>query len=176
MPHTKDVLIVHAAGNSGDNLDDANNPNFPNDHMQNNSPEIADNVITVGALSSKYGSEMVASFSNYGLVNVDVFAPGDDIYSSMPNNKYDFQGGTSMAAPAVAGLAALICSYYPKLSAPQVKHIIMKSGLAPRAKAVVGGDASNTATLDKISKSGNIANAYNALIMAESVAAGKIKL
>ncbi len=173
---SKDVLIVHAAGNSGDNLDDANNPNFPNDHMQNNSPEIVDNVITVGALSSKYGSEMVASSSNYGLVNVDVFAPGDDIYSSMPNNKYDFQGGTSMAAPAVAGLAALICSYYPKLSAPQVKHIIMKSGLAPRAKAVVGGDASNTATLDKISKSGNIANAYNALIMAESVAAGKIKL
>jgi subtilisin family serine protease len=94
----------------------------------------------------------------------------------MPNNKYDFQGGTSMAAPAIAGLAALIRSYYPKLTASQVKHIIMKSGLAPRAKTVVGGDASNTATLDKISKSGNIANAYNALIMAESVAAGKIKL
>ncbi len=172
---SKDVLFVHAAGNEGADLDDSSNPNFPNDQV-NNGPEITDNVITVGALSSKYGSEMVASFSNYGLVNVDVFAPGDAIYSSMPNNKYDFQGGTSMAAPAIAGLAALIRSYYPKLTASQVKHIIMKSGLAPRAKTVVGGDASNTATLDKISKSGNIANAYNALIMAESVATGKIKL
>jgi len=173
---SKDVLIVHAAGNSGDNLDDVNNPNFPNDHMQKNTPEIADNVITVGALTSKYGSDMLASFSNYGLKNVDVFAPGDAIYSSIPNNKYDFQGGTSMAAPAVAGLAALIRSQHPKLKASQVKQIIMKSGLAPRAKVVPGGDASKTGSLDKISRSGKIANAYNALIMAESVASGKIKL
>ncbi len=173
---SKDVLIVHAAGNSGDNLDDVNNPNFPNDHMQKNTPEIADNVITVGALTSKYGSDMLASFSNYGLKNVDVFAPGDAIYSSIPNNKYDFQGGTSMAAPAVAGLAALIRSQHPKLKASQVKQIIMKSGLAPRAKVVPGGDASKTGSLGKISRSGKIANAYNALIMAESVASGKIKL
>src|SRR5690606_12816565 len=88
-----DVLFVHAAGNSGDDLDDPNNPNFPNDQI-NNGPEMADNVITVGALTSKYGSEMVASFSNYGLINVDVFAPGNRIYSTMPGNKYDFQGGT----------------------------------------------------------------------------------
>ena len=81
-----------------------------------------------------------------------------------------------MAAPAVAGVAALIRSYYPKLTASQVKHIIMESGLAPRAKVILGGDTSKTSTLDEISTSGKIVNAYNALIMADNVSTGKIKL
>lgn len=171
----KDVLFVHAAGNEGADLDNPANPNFPNDQVDNG-PEIADNVLTVGALSSKYGSQMVASFSNYGDINVDVFAPGDEIYSSMPGNEYEFQGGTSMAAPAVAGVAALIRSYYPKLTASQVKHIIMESGLAPTTKVILSGDADKTATLDEVSTSGKIVNAYNALIMADNVSTGKIKL
>ena len=171
----KDVLFIHAAGNDGVDLDDPVNANFPNDQT-NNGAEIADNVITVGALGSKYGGEMLASFSNYGKVNVDVFAPGDQIYSSTPGNNYEFQGGTSMAAPAVAGVAALVRSYYPKLTASQVKHILMESGLAPQAKVVLGGDASKTASFKEISKSGNIVNAYNALIMASKVAAGEITL
>ena len=170
----KDVLFVHAAGNDGVDLDDPAKGNFPNDVK--NGADISDNVITIGALSSDYGSEMLASFSNYGKINVDVFAPGDAIYSAMPGNNYEFQGGTSMAAPAVAGVAALIRSQYPKLTAPQVKHILMESGLAPKAKVVLGGDASKTATFDKISVSGNIVNAYNALIMASKVAAGEITL
>ncbi|HLT50459.1 MAG TPA: S8 family peptidase [Arenibacter sp.] len=170
-----DVLFVHAAGNSSEDLDDPNNPNFPNDQI-NNGPEMADNVITVGALGSKYGSEMVASFSNYGAINVDVFAPGNRIYSTMPGNKYEFQGGTSMAAPAVAGIAALIRSYYPDLTAPQVKKIIMDSGLTTKTKVMVGGDASETIDFKDISKSGKMANAYNALIMADAVSHGKIKL
>ncbi len=119
---------------------------------------------------------MVAVFSNYGDINVDVFAPGDGIYSSMPGNEYDYQGGTSMAAPAVAGVAALIRSHYPKLTASQVKQIIMESGLAPRTKVILGGDTEKTATLDKISTSGKIVNAYNALIMADNVSSGEIKL
>jgi len=172
---SKDVLFIHAAGNDGANLDDPSKPNFPNDAV-NNGPEIADNVITVGALAPKYGSEMLASFSNYGDINVDVFAPGDDIYSTLPNNKYDFQGGTSMAAPGVAGVAALIRSQYPKLSASQVKKIIMKSGLPIKAKVILGGEAGKTATLEEVSTSGKIVNAYNALIMAASVSTGKIKI
>lgn len=171
----KDVLFVHAAGNDGANLDDPNEPNFPNDAV-NNGPEIADNVITVGALASKYGSEMLADFSNYGDINVDVFAPGDDIYSTLPNNKYDFMGGTSMAAPGVAGVAALIRSQYPNLSASQVKKIIMNSGLPIKAKVILGGEAGKIASLDEISTSGKIVNAYNALLMAEGVSTGKIKL
>ncbi|MEZ4968419.1 MAG: S8 family peptidase [Flavobacteriaceae bacterium] len=170
-----DVLFIHAAGNSGEDLDDPNNPNFPNDQI-NNGPEMADNVITVGALTSKYGSEMVASFSNYGLINVDIFAPGDDIYSTMPNNEYDFQGGTSMAAPAVAGVAALVRSFYPKLSASQVKAILLNSGLTTKSKVVVSGDSSKATDFQKISKSGKMVNAYNALIMADAVSRGKIKL
>ncbi len=171
----KDVLFIHAAGNDGANFDAPNKPNFPNDAV-NNGPEIADNVITVGALGPKYGSEMLATFSNYGKINVDVFAPGDDIYSSMPNNNYDFQGGTSMAAPGVAGVAALILSQYPSLSASQVKKIIMQSGLPIKAKVVLGGEAGKVATLEEISTSGRIVNAYNALIMAEGVSTGKIQL
>ena len=169
---SKDVLIVHAAGNDGVDLDDPKNPNFPNDQI-NNGPEFADNVITVGALDPKYGSEMVASYSNYGKVNVDVFAPGTDIYSTVPHNEYEFMPGTSMASPAVAGVAALIRSQYPSLSASQVKKIILESGLGTKAAVILGGDASTSSTLDKISKSGKIVNAYNALLMARTMARGK---
>lgn len=172
---SKNVLIVHAAGNDGADLDNPDNPNFPNDQV-NNGPEIADNVITVGALASKYGSEMVAGFSNYGVINVDVFAPGAAIYSTVPGNEYEFLGGTSMAAPAVAGIAALILSQYPKLTAAQVKTIIMESGVPSNSAVMVSGDASKNSTLAKISKSGKMANAYNALIMASKVSNGKIKL
>ncbi len=169
---SKDVLIVHAAGNDGANLDDPSNPNYPNDQISNG-PEFADNVITVGALDSKYGSEMVASYSNYGAINVDVFAPGTDIYSTIPNNKYEFMPGTSMASPAVAGVAALIRSQYPKLSAGQVKKVILESGLSPKTAVILGGDASINNTLDKISTTGKIVNAYNALLMARTMATGK---
>ena len=172
---SKDVLIVHAAGNDGQNIDDAENPNFPNDHKFTGS-EISDNVITVGALAPSYGSKMVASFSNYGNTNVDIFAPGDNVYSTMPNNNYDFQGGTSMAAPAVAGVAALIRSYYPSLSASQVKNVIMQSGLSSKASVIVAGDATNSKSFSEISKSGKMVNAYNALLLAESISKGKLTL
>ncbi len=172
---SKDVLIVHAAGNDGVNLDDPNEPNFPNDAI-NNGPEIADNYINVGALTPKYGPEMLAPFSNYGKINVDVFAPGSDIYATLPNNEYGFNSGTSMASPSVAGVAALIRSQYPKLSASQVKKIILKSGLPIKAKVILGGEAGKTAKLEEISTSGTIVNAYNALHMAAKVNSGKLKL
>jgi len=172
---SKEVLFIHAAGNDGANLDDPSNPSFPNDQVSNG-PEFSDNVITVGALTSKYGSSMLANFSNYGDINVDVFAPGGEIYSTVPGNKYEFNSGTSMAAPAVAGVAALVWSQYPKLKASQVKKIILQSGLEPKATVVLGGDASKTANLADISISGKMVNAYNALVMAKAVSSGKLKL
>ena len=172
---SKDVLIVHAAGNDGENLELPENRNYPNDDMDTET-EFVDNLITVGALSSNYGSEMVASFSNYGSQRVDVFAPGAEIYSTMPNSAYEFQGGTSMAAPAVAGVAALIRSYYPDLSASQVKNIIMESGLRTKTSVIVAGDETKATTFDKISKSGKMVNAYNALILANNVSNGKMTL
>lgn len=172
---SKDVLIVHAAGNDGNDLDNNNNPNYPNDHKFSSS-EIADNVITVGALAPNYGSKMAATFSNYGNANVDVFAPGDEIYSTMPNNDYEFQGGTSMAAPAVAGVAALIRSHYPSLSASQVKKILMQSGLTAKATVILGGDTENAKPFSEVSKSGKMVNAYNALILASNISKGKTTL
>lgn len=172
---SRDVLVVHAAGNDGKDLDDPENPNYPNDHRFG-STEFVDNVITVGALTSSYGSEMVATFSNYGKQNVDVFAPGDKIYSTMPNNEYEFQGGTSMAAPAVSGVAALIWSYYPNLSAPQIKDIIMQSGLRTKTTVIVAGEQDNATSFDNISKSGKMVNAYNALILADNISKGKMTL
>ncbi len=168
----KDVLIVHAAGNDGVDLDDPKNPNFPNDQI-NNGPEFADNVITVGALDPKFGSEMVASYSNYGKVNVDIFAPGTDIYSTIPHNEYEFMPGTSMASPAVAGVAALVWSQYPSLSASQIKKIILESGLSTKTAILLGGDTNNVSTFHQICTSGKIVNAYNALIMAQQIARGK---
>ena len=169
------VLFVHAAGNDGADLDNPVNANFPNDQVSNG-PEIADNVITVGALNPKYGSELVASYSNYGKINVDIFAPGTDIYSTYPNNDYEYSPGTSMAAPGVAGVAALVMSQYPSLTAAQVKKIILQSGLPIKTKVVLGKNTGKSASLDEISTSGKIANAYNALVMASKVAAGQIKL
>ncbi|MCA0131249.1 S8 family peptidase [Winogradskyella alexanderae] len=160
-----DVVFVHAAGNDSNNVDVK--PNFPDDNVD--FVEVSDNYIRVGSLTEKYGSKMVSSFSNYGKKNVDVFAPGSSIYSTMPENEYDFNSGTSMAAPGVAGIAALIRSQYPKLSASQVKQVIVDSGLPLTTKVVVGGDASNVKPFSELSKSGKIANAYNALILASKI-------
>lgn len=158
-----DVVFVHAAGNDSKNIDEE--PNFPDDNV-NNGKEVSDSYITVGALYPKYGSEIVAGFSNYGKNNVDIFAPGARVYSTTPENEYKTFGGTSMASPAVAGIAALIRSYFPKLSAAQVKQAILNSGLPIHTNVVVGGDANDVRPFSELSKTGKIANAYNALIMA----------
>lgn len=160
-----DVVFVHAAGNSSENIDIA--PNFPDDNV--NFVEVSDTYIRVGSLAPKYGSKIVSGFSNYGKKNVDVFAPGSEIYSTTPENEYEPNSGTSMASPAVAGVAALIRSYYPKLTAAQVKQVILESGLPLTTKVVVGGDGSNVKSFSDLSKSGKIANAYNALIMASKL-------
>lgn len=169
----KDVLIVHAAGNDGYNIDENKNINYPND-SQDNVKEFADNVITIGAINKQYGENVVAPFSNFGKINVDVFAPGEEIYATVPNNKYKYLQGTSMAAPNAAGVAALIRSYYPKLKASQVKHILMDSGVALPSKVVLGENPNpdeKPAAVSSVesSKTAKMVNAYNALLMAEKM-------
>lgn len=161
----KDVLVIFAAGNDSKDLDVVNK--YPSDSYDG-APEISNNVIIVGALNVEYGSNMVAPFSNYGKKNVDVFAPGMKIYATTPNQTYEYLQGTSMASPNVAGVAALIRSYYPKLTAAQVKQIIMDSGLALKNDVKVGEDQ-HKANFSEVSKTGKIVNAYNALIMAEQM-------
>lgn len=163
-----DVLIVNAAGNDGFNLDDPNLTVFPNDQRIEN-PSLSNSFLTVGALNYVYGEEMIASFSNYGKQQVDVFAPGVQIWSTTPNNEYEFQMGTSMAAPAVAGVAAMLRSYYPQLTAAQVKQIIMDSGIPSSTLVILGGEADNKKPFSEISKSGKMVNMYNAFIMAEEM-------
>lgn len=164
----KDVLIVNAAGNESIDLDKT--AVYPNDQFPDAPTEIADNVLTVGALNYEYGSGLVAGFSNFGKTNVDVFAPGVKIYSTVPNNKYDFMQGTSMAAPAVTGVAAIIRSLYPKLSAEEVKQIIMESGIPTEASVTIGEGGQLTKEFSDLSVSGKMVNLYNALILAEKVA------
>ena len=162
-----DVLIVNAAGNEGLDLDTKRV--YPNDQDPSNTTEVADNFLTVGALNYEYGSGLVANFSNYGKSNVDVFAPGTKIWSTTPNDEYEYLQGTSMASPAVAGIAAIIRGYYPQLSAKQVKQVIMDSGLTTNATVIVGGDKSNTKKFEGLSTSGKMANLYNALILADQI-------
>lgn len=161
---TKDVLIVAAAGNDSENTDVVNN--YPNDQI-GIGPEVSNNFVRVGSTTYDYGSGLVSGFSNYGKSSVDVFAPGSKIYSSYPKNEYEFAQGTSMASPLVAGVAALIFSQYPKLSAAQVKQILMKSGLAISKK--ISLEDGSVVPFSELSKSGRLINAYNALIMASQV-------
>ena len=125
---SKGVLLVHAAGNSHQNLDTTNN--FPNPVFEGGGR--ANNWITVGASGDPSAGGFTASFSNYGKKEVDVFAPGVKIYSTVPGgNTYQNLQGTSMASPVVAGLAAFILQYFPKLTPQQVKMVIEKSARTP---------------------------------------------
>lgn len=179
----KDVLIVNAAGNEALNND--KEFTYPNDapDLLN---EISDNFITVGASGSNYDESLPANFSNYGKKNVDVFAPGEDIYSSITEDKYEGESGTSMASPCVAGVAAMLRSYYPQLSASQVKNIIIKSGKKIDLKVArptgmsfmtgLDGDSEEEPGLISFSDlcaSGRIVNAYNAVIMADKMVNNK---
>jgi subtilisin family serine protease len=172
----KDVLIVNAAGNDSKDID--TNVTYPNDSpdMVN---EISDNFITIGAISSNYDENLPAGFTNYGKMNVDIFAPGVAIYSTTPENEYAYKQGTSMAAPAVAGVAALIRSYYPELSASQVKRIIMNSGTKLDLEVIKPGSQSREnpdgvkVPFSDLSVTGRIVNAANALKMADAIVNGK---
>ncbi len=172
----KDVLIVNAAGNDAKNIDVKKT--YPND-SKDLKTEFVDNVITIGAMSSDYNENLPADFTNYGKINVDIFAPGVQIYSTVPENEYEYFNGTSMAAPATAGVAALIRSYYPKLSAKQVKRIIMNSGTKIDLEVIKPGSFSQDnpkgekVPFSELSVTGRIVNAYNALKMADRMVNGK---
>lgn len=170
----KDVLIVCAAGNEGMDLnaDGKTVERYPNDSKVGG-PEISDNFLTIGAISYNYGPELLANFSNYGKSEVDIFSPGVRIYATTPNNSYEYLQGTSMASPNAAGVAALIRSYYPTLTASQVKHIIMDSGIPVDIQVNLGGDPDDQRSFSELSRSGKIVNAYNAIILADKISREK---
>ena len=160
------VLLVHAAGNDGKNVDTTDN--FPSPIYKATNQK-ATNWITVGASGNPSNGGIAANFSNYGKKEVDIFAPGVQIYSTMPGgDKYGEASGTSMACPVVAGTAALIMSYYPALSAQQIKYVIEKS--ANQINEVVKQPGSDlTVPFNELSKSGGLLNAYSAIQLASTL-------
>jgi subtilisin family serine protease len=160
-----DVLIVHAAGNESINTDLS--PRYPS-AISVDGKYTAPNFISVGASNGNGGT---AAFSNYGKKTVDVFAPGTQIYSTVPKaNKYRSLDGTSMASPVVAGIAALIREYFPALSAVQVKYIIEHSVVKPEEKvAVPGSRSAEKVELSELCTTGGIVNAYEAIKLASTL-------
>jgi subtilisin family serine protease len=164
---SKGVLLVHAAGNDAKNIDTEDN--FPSRNFENDTLKVFTNWINVGA-SGATETDLAASFSNYGKREVNVFAPGVKIYSSIPGgNTYGDKDGTSMASPVVTGLAALILSYYPDLSAAQVKSIIESSAMKPSTISFTKpGTEDEKTSLDRLSITGGIVNALDALKLAST--------
>ena len=165
------VLLVHAAGNDASNNDLGGN--FPNDNYRKHGflglgAKTCPTWMEIGALSYKKGADAVASFSNYGKKNVDIFAPGVAIYSTTPDGGYGDASGTSMASPSAAGAAALLLSYYPDLSAKQLKEIIEASG--PKQNYSVKQPGSEELVpFSSLCKTGATVNVYKALKMAEGI-------
>jgi len=158
------VLMVIASGNDGASLDTASN--FPTPEYTGGGR--AANWIEVGASSWRGGDTLAVAFSNYSHTRVDVFAPGEDILSTVQGGGYERLSGTSMAAPVVTGLAALIMSYYPNLTAAQVRQIILDSATRyNRSSLVPGGKSGEAVPFASLSVTGGIVNAYNALKMAQ---------
>ncbi len=163
-----DVLLVHAAGNDANNNDTGGN--FPSKNFEK--PGVfkakqAKNWLEIGALSWKAGEDLPATFSNYGKKMVDVFSPGVAIYSTTPDNTYSSYQGTSMAAPACAGVVALIRSYYPELSANQVKEIIRGSSIQSdqmvKLPSKTRGKPPVMVKFSDISNTGGFVNSTNAI-------------
>lgn len=161
---SKGVLLIHAAGNSSNNNDKSNN--FPNP-VYEDTRELCTTWIEVGA-SGPSLDRLVASFTNYGRKSVDIFAPGVDINSTVPGDEYQKFSGTSMASPVVAGVAALVWSYFPDLTAKDLREILVNS-YTDMSKVKVtrpGGKKPKKVPFKKLSRTGGIVNAYNALKMA----------
>lgn len=167
---SKGVLLVHAAGNDRANNDSTDN--FPNPIFREDNKK-ASNWLTVGASGDPKNGGIVASFSNYGKSEVDVFAPGVQIYSSVPGgNTYGNASGTSMASPVTAGVAAFLLSYYPNLTPQQLKSVLEKSAVAPDAK-VPDPAGEQQVSLSELSKTGGIINAYEAAKLAATMSTTK---
>lgn len=164
---TKNVLIVHAAGNAATNVDDMEY--FPSDRYLDKSE--AKNFINVGSTGMKKGKMMVSRFSNYGQMHVDIFAPGEQIVSLDTSNTYSVHEGTSLSAPMVSGIAALVLSYFPELTPAELIKILSLSSSSFADKKVLIPDLTRTkedkVVFGNLSVSGGIVNAYNAIQYAD---------
>ncbi|HEU0301198.1 MAG TPA: S8 family serine peptidase, partial [Longimicrobium sp.] len=159
---SKGVLLVHAAGNDGADLNQEGN--FPNQNFASGGR--AANWIEVGA-SSWHAEDLAAPFSNYGRGMVDVFAPGVSILSTTPDGKYGRNDGTSMAAPVVTGVAATLLAYFPDLTTAQLRQIILESATRNDAQTARPGTEGERVPFSELSDTGGVVNLYNAVQLAQ---------
>lgn len=158
-----DVLFVHAAGNEGENNDKVT-------HFPTAIETQRTNWIDVGASGPNNDDmKLAAEFSNYGKKTVDIFAPGVDIYSVSPNNKYGASSGTSDACPVVSGVAALVKSYYPQATAEQIRTILIESAVKHKKTKVKKPGSKKKIKFGKLSTDAGIVNAYEALKIADEM-------
>ena len=158
----KGVILMHGSGNDGENLDTT--AQFPTRVYKNK--KVARTWMEIGASTWEKDSSLVASFSNYGKKTVDLFAPGVEIYSTVPNNAYEGLQGTSMACPIVSGVAALVWSYFPDLTAEQVKDIINQSTRKYEGLKVIQPGTGENVPFSQLSITGGMVNAYEAVRLA----------
>ncbi|HZB11822.1 MAG TPA: S8 family peptidase [Chryseolinea sp.] len=161
----KGVLLMHSAGNESENLD--NTTVFPNRYYQNK--KAAPNWMEIGASSWGRDSTLVASFSNYGKKSVDLFAPGVEIYSTTPNNEYEYLQGTSFSCPVASGVAALVWSYFPDLTSEQVKNILTQSSRKFDGLKVTEPGSGDEVPFSDLSITGGMINAYEAIKLAQAI-------
>ncbi len=159
---SKGVLLIHAAGNDGENLDQASN--FPNKNYTKGGA--SKSWLEIGASAWGDDKDFVGSFSNYGKKSVDLFAPGVQIYSTTPNNTYTNEQGTSMACPATVGVAAIIMSYFPNLTAVEVKDILRQSTRKFDGLKVTQPGGKDEISFSELSSTGGLVNAYEAVKLA----------
>ena len=159
---SKNVLLVHAAGNEGANLDVTGN--YPASFYLNNTA--VPNLLTIGASGPRDNAQLTANFSNYSKKAVDVFAPGVAIFSTLPGSTFGNESGTSMASPVTAGVAAVLKAYFPKLTAADLKRIIMQSAQVHRTKVQLPG-SDKVVDFSTLSVTGGIVDMYEAVKLAQ---------
>ena len=166
---SKGVLLVHGSGNDGKDITE--DMFYPSPVFMNG--ERATNFLNVGASGDVSTGGYAAPFSNYSSKYVDIFAPGMNIYSTTTNNGYKAADGTSLASPVVAGVAALLKSYFPSLTPQQLISIITTSGKPVNTEVTLPGNEEKKVKFSNLSSSGRIVNAYEAVKLALEMEAKK---
>lgn len=163
----KGVLLVHAAGNDNKNID--TEPNFPTYKYSFQTKKL-DHFLTIGSSTKNKKGEVVSSFSNYGQVGVDVFAPGSEIHNAVPQSDYATIQGTSMACPMVAGAAAMLKSYFPSMTMKEIKNVLLETATSYSGESHIkpGGEHGpgvepDTVDFSTLSVTGGVINLYEAV-------------